>query len=155
MLELLIVEAELKWFSRRKDFGFLVPTHESLRLGDILISGDVIRQSPGMTTEPGTKVRCSVASAAGRGLRAVAVQEVVLPVRFSRFLRATVKWYRRDFGFLVASGHPDIFIHASVLKRAGMPPLTQDDQILVRVADDEHGRLRAVAVRPVPPTSAC
>jgi cold shock protein len=154
MLGLLIVEAEIKWFSRKKDFGFLVPIHESSRIGDILIRGDLIRKSPGMTPEPGTKVRCSVASAAGKGYRAVAVQEVVLPVRFSRFVRATVKWYRRDFGFLVASGHPDIFIHASVLKRAGMPPLTQDEQILVRVAGDEHGRLRAVAVRPAPPRSA-
>jgi cold shock protein len=154
MLETLIVEAEIKWFSRRKDFGFLVTTHKSSRMGDIMIRGDVIRKRPGMTTEPGTKVRCSVASA-GKGFRAVAVHEVIQPVRFARFLRATVKWYRRDFGFLVAYGHPDIFIHASVLKRAGIPPLTQDDQVLVRVADDERGRLRAVAVRPVPLTAAC
>jgi cold shock protein len=155
MLGMLIVEAELKWFSRRKDFGFLVPTHGASRFGDILIRGEVIRKSPGMTTEPGTKVKCAVASAAGKGFRAVAIQEIIQPVRFSRFVRATVKWYRRDFGFLVASGHPDIFIHASALKRAGLPPLTQDDQVLVRVAGDEHGRLRAVAVRPIPLTSTC
>jgi cold shock protein len=153
MLAMLIVEAEIKWFSRRRDFGFLVPIHDSSQLGDILIHGDVIRKIIGMTTEPGTKVKCSVVSTAGKGFRAVAVQEVIQPVRFSRFLRATVKWYRNDFGFLIASGHPDIFIHASVLKRAGMPPFTQDEQVLVRVVGDERGRLRAVAVRPLPRTS--
>jgi cold shock CspA family protein len=72
---------------------------------------------------------------------------------FARFFCATVKSYCEDFGFLTAAGRPDIFVHASVLKRAGMPRLEQHEQVLVRVMSDEKGKLRAIAIRPFPRTS--
>jgi CspA family cold shock protein len=55
----------------------------------------------------------------------------------------TVKWYNavRGFGFIASDrGGKDIFVHASVLERAGIADLAQGQRVAVDVVEGSKGR---------------
>jgi cold shock CspA family protein len=54
----------------------------------------------------------------------------------------TVKWYNamKGFGFIASDrGGKDIFVHASVLDRAGIAGLTEGQRVAVDVIDGRQG----------------
>jgi CspA family cold shock protein len=64
-------------------------------------------------------------------------------------LEGTVKWYdqKKGFGFIgVDDGGRDVFVHVSVLERAGVRTLAEGEKVLVTTRDGEKGR-EAVDVR--------
>lgn len=60
----------------------------------------------------------------------------------------TVKFFNhtRGFGFITPEdGGPDVFVHASQVERAGMPPLNEGQKVSYEVkADPRNGKSAAV-----------
>ena len=55
----------------------------------------------------------------------------------------TVKWYdaKKGFGFVATEdGGRDVFVHASVLERAGIRALAENQRVRISVRDGERGR---------------
>ena len=55
----------------------------------------------------------------------------------------TVKWYNetKRFGFIAVEGEPkDLFVHVSVLERAGIDRLEQGQAVLVAIVEGRKGR---------------
>ena len=58
-------------------------------------------------------------------------------------VRGTVKWFNPDkgFGFAVAEdGEKDVFIHISVVEKAGMRALGEGQRVSMRVVKTQKGR---------------
>jgi CspA family cold shock protein len=58
-------------------------------------------------------------------------------------VQGTVKWFKADrgFGFAVAEdGDKDVFIHISVLEKAGIRVLADGQRVLMRVVKTQKGR---------------
>ena len=58
-------------------------------------------------------------------------------------LNGTVKWFNgeKGFGFIAGEdGGKDVFIHISVLERAGMRQLAEGERVSMRVVDTQKGR---------------
>jgi len=57
--------------------------------------------------------------------------------------KGTVKFFNhtRGFGFIAPEdGGKDVFVHASALERAGVPPLNEGDTVSFEIEDDPRGR---------------
>jgi cold shock protein len=64
------------------------------------------------------------------------------PRPFATHVRATVKWYNpsKGFGFVTPDdGSADVFLHASVLERAGLQRLDEGAIIVCDLADGQKG----------------
>lgn len=60
----------------------------------------------------------------------------------------TVKFFNhaRGFGFIAPEdGGKDVFVHASALERAGLPPLNEGDTVSFEIEDDPRGRGKQAA----------
>ena len=61
-------------------------------------------------------------------------------------VNGTVKFFNhtRGFGFIEPEdGGKDVFVHASAVERAGMPPLNEGDKVSVKILEiDDRGRMR-------------
>ncbi len=58
-------------------------------------------------------------------------------------ITGTVKFFNttKGFGFIVPeSGGADVFVHATALERAGLPPLNEGDRVTFVLEDDRRGR---------------
>ncbi|MFM9848880.1 MAG: cold-shock protein [Hyphomicrobiaceae bacterium] len=54
-----------------------------------------------------------------------------------------MKWYNPDKGFGFVSsgdGEKDVFVHASVLERAGVPSLGENQRVSMKVVKTQKGR---------------
>jgi cold shock protein len=53
-----------------------------------------------------------------------------------------VKWYNesRGFGFIGRDGLPDVFMHVSALKKAGLPEIKEGDPVRFRVETTKRGQ---------------
>jgi cold shock protein len=53
-----------------------------------------------------------------------------------------VKWYNeaRGFGFIGREGQPDVFMHVSALKKAGLPEIKEGDPVRFRVETTQRGQ---------------
>jgi CspA family cold shock protein len=63
-------------------------------------------------------------------------------------VNGTVKFFNhtRGFGFIEPEdGGKDIFVHASAVERAGMPPLNEGDKVSFEIEDDRRGRGKQAA----------
>jgi CspA family cold shock protein len=63
----------------------------------------------------------------------------------------TVKWFNGDkgFGFVVAEdGGKDVFIHISVVERAGLRELAEGQRLSMRVVKTQKGR-EAISLKPL------
>src|SRR5689334_21093367 len=152
------VEATVKWFNAEKGYGFVALTDGSgdvflhvntlqaaghqtvspgatlhIRVGqgqkgrqvDQVVSSDESTATPGAGRRPGGFQPRPPRSFDGPPRRQVDLSTAVE-------MLGTVKWYNPDkgFGFITPqSGGKDVFIHASVLERAGLAPLQEGQSV--------------------------
>ncbi len=63
-------------------------------------------------------------------------------------VNGTVKFFNhtRGFGFIEPEdGGKDVFVHASAVERAGLPPLNEGDKVSFEIEDDRRGRGKQAA----------
>ena len=158
------VVASVKWFVAARGFGFLTPEDGS---PDVFCHVSVVEEAGYGTLAQGTRVTCEVAegrkgpvvstildvdtSAAapacaegderwrGAGDRERDQDDPVGPVEEHHGL---IKFYNaaKGYGFVVLDdGGQDVFLHGSVLNRAGLDALEQSRRVSVMVAQGPRG----------------
>ena len=152
------VQATVKWYNPDKGFGFVTLANGS---GDAFLHVSVVERGGHGGVAPGATLEVRV----GPGPKGQQVTEIVSvdtstavqeqprrarpewPASSSSAQAAveeigTVKWYNAEkgFGFIVRdSGGKDIFVHATVLERAGITGLAEGQRVAVDVIDGRKG----------------
>ena len=156
------MEATVKWFVPTRGYGFLSPLDGS---GDVFCHASVVTDAGYETLQKGASVICEVAE----GRRGPMVSSIVavdtstaLPAPAGRGGRrngapghgrddggdaaaeevlGVVKFYDagKGFGFVDPGGGPDVFVHGSVLNRAGLAFLEPGQKVRVMVAQRNRG----------------
>lgn len=155
-------EAVVKWFNPEKGFGFVTMSNGT---GDAFLHISVLQAAGRESVLPGAKLHAHVGPGP-KGLQVTRILEVdessataERPRRdrspAPRGMRDTVdpsaavevhgavKWFNAEkgFGFVSADdGEKDIFIHISVLERAGLNNLPEGQQVTLRVVQTPKGR---------------
>jgi CspA family cold shock protein len=159
----------VKWFNGEKGFGFAELGDGT---GDAFLHIAVLQAAGQDAVEPGTKLRVQVGQGQ-KGRQITAVLEVdrtsaaapqprrapsgggggrgFQPDESSAVeLDGTVKWFNgeKGFGFVVTEdGGKDVFVHISVLEKAGLRSLAEGQRISMRVVQTAKGR-EAISVTP-------
>ena len=148
----------MKWYNPEKGFGFVQLADGS---GDAFLHASVLERSGNSTVLPGSALEVR----AGPGPKGPQVTEVI-SVDSSTALQeqprrakperpvysssdqatveefGTVKFFAADkgFGFINRdNGGKDVFVHVSVLNRAGITGLAEGQRVAVDVADGRKG----------------
>lgn len=155
-------EATVKWFNPEKGFGFVTLSKGT---GDAFLHIAVLQAAGHQSISPGAKVRAQIGSGP-KGPQVTHILEVdessasAEPPRRDRSLAprgvrnnvdpstavevsGTVKWFNGDkgFGFIsVDDGEKDVFIHISVLEKAGLNNLTEGQHVTMRAVPTPKGR---------------
>jgi cold shock protein len=158
------LEATVKWFNSEKGFGFVELADGS---GDVFMHIATLQAAGHDSAEPGTTLRVQVGQGQ-KGRQVTAVLEVTghgpvpqsaprprtgdrerrpaMPRRSegpATEVTGTVKWFNPDkgFGFVVAEdGGKDVFIHISVVERAGIRALAEGQRVTMMVEQGQKGR---------------
>ena len=152
------IQAVVKWYNPDKSFGFVQLADGS---GDAFLHVSVVERSGHGSFPPGATLEVR----AGPGAKGLQVTEILsvdsstAPQEMPRRGRSerpiypsanqavveengTVKWYNavRGFGFIGPDrGGKDIFVHATVLNRAGIADLAEGQRVAVDVVDGRKG----------------
>jgi cold shock protein len=159
------VQATVKWFNAEKGYGFAALSDGS---GDVFLHVNTLQAAGVQTVNPGATLRIRVGQGPkGRQIdQVVSVDESTAEQpsqRRPQFARprsdgpaprrqvdlstavetiGTVKWYNPDkgFGFITPqTGGKDVFIHATVLERAGLGPLQEGQTVRMGVVQGAKG----------------
>jgi cold shock protein len=159
------VDATVKWFNAEKGFGFVELGDGS---GDAFLHIGVLQNAGHDVVAPETKLKVQVGQGQ-KGRQVTAVLEVdassaaaaaAQPARrpppkggssdrgrpdpsTASPVEGTVKWFNPDkgFGFAVAEdGDKDVFIHISVVEKAGMRTLAENQRVSMMVVKTQKGR---------------
>lgn len=166
-----LTEAVVKWFNPDKGFGFVTLSNGT---GDAFLHISVLQGAGHESVPPGAKLHAYVGSGpkgpqitriveidensataqgprrdrppAPRGMRDTVDPSAAVEIRGS------VKWFNSEkgFGFVSADdGEKDVFIHISVMERAGLSNLTEGQQVALRAVQTPKGR-EAISIALVP-----
>jgi cold shock protein len=154
------VAAVVKWFNAEKGFGFVELADGS---GDAFLHIAVLQAAGHQSVSPGATLRVH----AGQGAKGRQITQVLeidegsatdAPRRAPASTRSrpgtpdlsasiettgTVKWFNgeKGFGFIAAEdGAKDVFVHISILERAGLTGLVEGQQVSMRVVEAPKGR---------------
>ena len=144
-------EAVVKWFNLTKGFGFVAPIDGS---ADAFIHSSVVSRAGMRDMAEGTKLLVQIGDGMkGRQvltiLQVMGVGEVppspgrAAPTGPETELNGTVKWFKPDKGFGFVSpddGGRDIFVHRSVVLRAGLQVLESGQKVRMMVQTASKGR---------------
>jgi CspA family cold shock protein len=154
------MDAIVKWFNPDKGFGFVELADGS---GDAFLHIGVLERGGHDTVLPETKLRVQVGHGQ-KGRQVTAVLELdASTVAASRprmsprmsgdperpdpatasEIHGTVKWFngQKGFGFVAAEdGGKDVFLHISIVDRAGIQVLPEGQQVRMRVVKTQKGR---------------
>jgi cold shock protein len=148
------VPGKVKWFNPDKRYGFVELADGS---GDAFLHASALERLGIEAVQPGETLELRVAQGQ-RGLQVTEVLGVDSSTRISFeaplpgvVLTAaaagiqetgTVKWYStaKRFGFIVRDdGGKDIFVHTSVLQRAGIESLSPGQRVTVDIVEGRKG----------------
>jgi CspA family cold shock protein len=157
------IDAIVKWFTPDKGFGFVELADGS---GDAFLHVAVLQAAGHDAVEPQTKLSVqvgqgqkgrqvtavlSVDTSAGGGSR-VPLRRSPRPPSESRQrpdpataveVEGTVKWFNpeKGFGFAVCDdGGKDVFVHISIVERAGLRGLDEGQRLAMKVVKTQKGR---------------
>jgi CspA family cold shock protein len=150
-------QAKVKWFNGDKGFGFVEFTDGS---GEAFLHISVVEAAGHSALEPGT----TLMTRAGQGQKGPQITEIISvdastaeparpragggprssaprPSGPSQEMDGQVKWYNpeKGFGFVAVEGSKDVFIHRSVLARAGISALDEGQRIRMQVVPGAKG----------------
>ncbi len=156
------MDAIVKWFNADKGFGFVELADGS---GDVFLHAAVLEAAGRESVDPGTKLSVQVGvGQKGRQVTAVLAVDASTATPERRPMRSspraspgrgphdvseaitvegTVKWFKSDkgFGFVVGDdGQKDIFVHVSVVERAGLSGLDGGQRLSMKVVKTPKGR---------------
>ena len=155
------IDAIVKWFNPDKGFGFVELADGS---GDAFLHIGVLERGGHDAVLPETKLRVQVGQGQ-KGRQVTAVLELDASTATASRPRmsgdrerpdattaseihGTVKWFngQKGFGFVAAEdGGKDVFLHISIVDRAGIQALPEGQQVWMRVVETQKGR-EAIAV---------
>jgi len=156
------VEATVKWFNAEKGFGFAEIADGS---GDAFLHVKAVQALGRESLAPGAKLSVQV----GQGQKGRQITNILSiisegdgvppPARAPRppsqfgsrgpdpstatEMNGTVKWFNpaKGMGFVeVEDGGKDVFVHISVVERAGLTSLAEGQRITMRVVETQKGR---------------
>jgi cold shock protein len=148
------VKATVKWFNLRKGFGFVATADGQ---DDAFLHSSILNRAGMQSIADGAELIVEVGPGA-KGRQVTRIVEILntpqQPVARSFTNHAapsgdgvetqgTVKWYKADkgFGFVAADdGDKDVFIHRSVLMRAGVGTLDPGQKVKIWVNNTPKGR---------------
>jgi CspA family cold shock protein len=157
------IDATVKWFNPEKGFGFVELGDGS---GDAFLHIAVLESAGHETVQPGSKLRVQIgqgqkgpqvtavlevdASGAatprpqrGPSTRAAATGRERSNADVAVDIEGTVKWFNADkgFGFVVCEdGKKDVFLHISVVERAGLRAVDEGQRLAMKVVNTQKGR---------------
>jgi cold shock protein len=151
------VRGKVKWFNPGRRYGFVELLNGS---GDAFLHISVLERARISTVQPGDTLELRVAP----GQRNLTVTEILsldsstaalfpprrrfqspydLPASEATVQEmGTVKWYNaaRGFGFIARDGGGrDVFVHASVLQRAGITSLNEGQRVFIGMVEGRKG----------------
>jgi CspA family cold shock protein len=156
------IDATVKWFNPEKGFGFVELGDGS---GDAFLHIAVLESAGHETVLPGSKLRVQVGQGQ-KGPQVTAVLEVDasgvaapppqrgpsnratsgrerLDATAAADIEGTVKWFNAEkgFGFVVCEdGEKDVFLHMSVVERAGLGAVDEGQRLAMKVVKTQKGR---------------
>ncbi len=148
-------EAIVKWFSLTKGFGFVAPADGS---SDAFLHLSVVSRAGLRDVAEGTKMLVQI-SDGPKGRQVLSIIQVLgmgeIPQNNSPMqnrpaptgpevdMTGVVKWFKPDkgFGFVTPDdGDRDVFVHRSVLQRAGLMHLESGQKVRMKVQTASKGR---------------
>jgi CspA family cold shock protein len=156
------IDATVKWFNPEKGFGFV---ELGGGLGDAFLHIAVLEGAGHETVLSGTKLRVQIGQGQ-KGPQVTSVLEVdasgaaaARPQRSPSTratsgrersnadgavdIEGTVKWFNADkgFGFVICEdGEKDVFLHISIVERAGLRAVDEDQRLAMKVVNTQKGR---------------
>jgi cold shock protein len=157
------IRATVKWYNPDKGFGFVELADGT---GDVFLHAKVLQQAGYQAVKPGATVQVRIGQGQrGREVeRVTSVDESTAraPEAFGGGSRprtprgfrpqadlsaatemtGVVKWYNptKGFGFISPQGGgKDLFVHATTLERAGLPPLQEGQVVRVKAVPGAKG----------------
>jgi len=141
----------IKWFDTVKGYGFVVPESvEGMVLNqDVMMHVSCLRDYGENSSDEGARIVCDIVERE-RGWQVLNIIEMDRPktaVLRDRgeamvFERAVVKWFNaaQGFGFVNRMGDPaDIFIHISVMRKAGLDTLETGMELDIVTGSGQKG----------------
>jgi CspA family cold shock protein len=157
------MDGTVKWFNPEKGFGFVELGDGS---GDAFLHIAVLEGAGHETVLPGSKLRVQIgqgqkgpqvtavleidasSAAAPRPQRSPSTRAAATGRERSNAdvavdIEGTVKWFNADkgFGFVVCEdGKKDVFLHISVVERAGLRAVDEGQRLAMKVVNTQKGR---------------
>jgi cold shock protein len=143
-------EAIVKWFNRTKGFGFVAPADGS---ADAFLHMSILARAGLQEAAEGTKLLVQIAESP-KGRQVLQIMQVLgmgevpasgrgAPTGPEVEMTGTVKWFKPDkgFGFVMPDDKDkDVFVHKSVVQRAGLMGLESGQRVKMHVHTAAKGR---------------